>query len=67
MTLEDVELDAVPLEPHRLKQEGYLEAMLQCLCAKHKKRLQITKEEPIFYLEVGSRMNRDDFSLTQVS
>ena len=57
MILSGKELDAVPIEGHRLKQEGYLEAMLQCLCTKHQQQLLHTAETPCFYLEVGSRMN----------
>jgi hypothetical protein len=60
MVIKGDDVDAVPIEPHRLKQAGYLDAMLQCLRLKHRHRLLETSAEPQFYLEVGSTMNASD-------
>ena len=61
MILLQEQVDAVPLEPQWLKQQGYLEAMIECLCQKHKLRLDQTTEAPVFYLEAGSKMNDSSF------
>ena len=57
MVLDDKELDSVPVEPHRCKQVGYLEAMQRCLKLKHREVLHRTITQPLFYLEVSSKMN----------
>ena len=63
MAIAGDEIDAVPIEAHRLQQVLYLEAMLQCLRQKHGERLVKASVEAEFYLEVGSRMNAAGFEL----
>lgn len=60
ITCEDV--DTVSIEPHRLKQTGYLDAMMQCLRQKHRVRLEQAGAQPIFYLQAGSKMNAPGFA-----
>ena len=61
MVIKGDDVDAVPIEPHRLKQAGYLDAMLQCLRLKHRDHLLEACAVPQFYLEAGSKMNGSDF------
>jgi hypothetical protein len=62
MLLRGEEVDSVPVEHHRLQQEGYLEALLQCLRLKHKKRLGAMEEIPVFFIEAPSKMNNAGFN-----
>gem|GEM_PF-4843520 len=57
MLLGDTVVDSVPVEPHRCKQLGYLEAMQRCLRIKHVQKLKQSNQEPVFYLELQSKMN----------
>ena len=56
MVIEEEIIDSVPVEPHRCKQDGYLEAMQRCLIIKHFETLK-PGDTPVFFLEVASGMN----------
>ena len=56
LSIGDKVLDVVPLQPEKVKADGYLAALCRLLVVKHELTILAHLREPTFYIEVSSTM-----------